>query len=120
LKPGGYFFAEDFYKHSHFTDEEKRVLRDEVSCPYCPDRNTYKAQLKNAGFEEITFTDLTDDWRQFTQQRVTAWDMNRENLLSVHREDTYNRLRSFYVQISDLFKGGNLGGCRIVARKPSK
>jgi len=118
LKPGGYFFAEDFYKFSTLTEEESRILFTEVYCAYLPDSNTYKAQLKAAGFELISFIDLTEDWRHHTAERVNFWEKNKESLLVLHREDTYNRLHSFYAQIRDLFKGGNLAGARIIARKP--
>jgi len=118
LKPGGYFFAEDFYKFSSLTPEESKILADEVFCPYCPDSNTYKAQLKSAGFEIISFTDLTNDWKAYTNERVQSWESNKAALESIHREDTYSRLLTFYTRIRDLFAGGNLGGARIIARKP--
>jgi len=118
LKPGGIFFAEDFYKLSVFTEEESRVLREEVYCPYCPDMNTYKIQLKNAGFEAVMAEELTEDWKHFTAARVQKWNTEKNQLLAVHREDTYNRLLSFYTQIKDLYAAGNLGGARFIARKP--
>jgi len=118
LKPGGYFFAEDFYKFSALTPEESKILAEEVYCPYCPDSNTYKAQLKGAGFEIISFTDLTDDWKAYTAQRVQMWESDKTALEAIHREDTYSRLLSFYTRIRDIFSGGNLGGARIIARKP--
>lgn len=53
LKPGGIFYAEDFYKIGVFTPQEIQSLQLEVSCPYVPDLNTYKNQLRKAGFEVV-------------------------------------------------------------------
>jgi len=118
LKPGGIFLAEDFYKLSMFTEEETKILRDEVYCPYCPDMNTYKSQLKKAGFVEIVVDELTEEWKKFTELRVQRWEDEKNKLLSIHREDTYNRLGSFYRRIRDLYAAGNLGGARFIAKKP--
>eukprot|EP01126_Amoeba_proteus_P026456 TRINITY_DN2619_c0_g1_i2.p1 TRINITY_DN2619_c0_g1~~TRINITY_DN2619_c0_g1_i2.p1 ORF type:complete len:450 (+),score=74.70 TRINITY_DN2619_c0_g1_i2:444-1793(+) len=118
LKPGGYFFAEDFFKISKFTSEELSLLQEEVACPYVPDMNSYKNQLRKAGFECIQVTDLTSDWRDFTRDRVSKMEDNKDTLLGIHRQDTYQRLLFFYTTIRDLFAGGNLGGARFFARKP--
>jgi len=95
------------------------ILRNEVFCPYCPDMNTYKSQLKNAGFVEISVDELTEEWKNFTAARVQQWQSEKIKLLAIHREDTYNRLLSFYTRIRDLYSMGNLGGARFLAKKPS-
>ena len=53
MKPGGIFFAEDFFKLAIFTEEELEILKDEVYCVNLPDMNTYKNQLKKVGFEIV-------------------------------------------------------------------
>jgi len=119
LKPGGIFYAEDFFKIHVFTPQEIRTLQLEVSCPYVPDLNTYKNQLRKAGFEVIGVEDLTADWKKYTKDRVITFDDDRENILRVHRQDTFTRLLFFYTAIRDLFENGNLGGARFIARKPA-
>lgn len=118
LKPGGVFYAEDFFEKATLTEEEKRRLADDVYCPYLPNEETYKRDLVQAGFEIVTFEDLTEDWRQYTTQRVAKWDADHDRLVQVHREDTFNRLRYFYNIVRELYAGGHLGGARILARKP--
>lgn len=118
LKPGGILYAEDFYKLHLFTPQEIQTLQYEVSCPYVPDLNTYKNQLRKAGFEVVSAEDLTESWKEFTANRVAKFEGEKDSILKVHRHDTFNRLLFFYTQIRDLFAGGNLGGARFIARKP--
>jgi hypothetical protein len=51
------------------------------------------------------FEDLTEDWRQYTTQRVAKWDADHDRLVRVHREDTFNRLRYFYNVVRELYAG---------------
>lgn len=117
LKPGGVFYAEDFFEKAPLSEEEKRILADDVYCPYLPDQETYRRDLAKAGFEIVQFQDLTEDWRQFTDQRATKWHAEREKLVQIHREDTFSRLGYFYNTVKELYAGGHLGGVRITARK---
>uniref|UniRef100_A0A6B2L0R4 Methyltransferase type 11 domain-containing protein n=1 Tax=Arcella intermedia TaxID=1963864 RepID=A0A6B2L0R4_9EUKA len=119
LKPEGKFYAEDFFKVSLFNEEESRILKEDIYCPYCPDMNTYKSQIKQAGFQELKVDDLTPTWTEYTKQRVLKWRSDKDNLVSIHREDTYNRLLSFYNQVATLYQGGHLGGARFIATKTS-
>jgi cyclopropane fatty-acyl-phospholipid synthase-like methyltransferase/ABC-type nitrate/sulfonate/bicarbonate transport system substrate-binding protein len=120
LRPGGIFFAEDFteVRAGALTSEEKRLLETEVFCPYVPDLPTYKQQLIDAGFEIVTADDVTEEWKAYTRMRVEKFEADRERLVHIHREDTYNRLHYFYNLIHQLYAAGNLGGLRVIARKP--
>jgi len=120
LKPGGKLFCEDFFELKPLTGEEKTVLAEEVYCNYVPDMPTYKEDLKTAGFSIIKAEDLTADWREWTAKRVEWFDNNREKLLRIHREDTFNRLRYFYDKVRELYAAGNLGGARFVVQKPNQ
>jgi len=95
-----------------------KILKEEVFCQNLTDMNTYKALLKNAGFEIVKVDDLTEDWKAHTAARVAHWERNKEQLLQLHREDTYTRLVFFYTKVRDLYQGGHLGGARFIARKP--
>lgn len=63
---------------------------------------------------------MTKDWMEYTRQRVQRFEEQREQLIKVHRADTYNRLHYFYNVIKELYAAGNLGGGRFIARKPLK
>eukprot|EP00002_Diphylleia_rotans_P034968 TRINITY_DN757_c0_g1_i5.p1 TRINITY_DN757_c0_g1~~TRINITY_DN757_c0_g1_i5.p1 ORF type:complete len:385 (-),score=78.50 TRINITY_DN757_c0_g1_i5:229-1383(-) len=118
LKPGGYFFAEDFFEISPFTETEKGILRDDVFCHYLPTKERYTQDLEKAGFVEIKFEDMTKSWTDYTRRRLQNWQTRRADLMSVHGADVVNGLEYFYQRIPQLFEGGNLGGGRIIARKP--
>jgi len=119
LKPGGIFYAEDFFDKNKLTPTEKKILRDQVYCAYVPDMQTYLSQLTDSGFEIVQAKDLTEDWVRYTAERVARFDDNKEQLIQIHRVDTFNRLRYFYNVIKELYAAGNLGGARFVARKPA-
>ena len=53
LKPGGYFFAEDFFELGTLTENEKQTLKRDVFCSYLPKFDLYQEQLKKAGFELV-------------------------------------------------------------------
>jgi len=118
LKPGGIFFAEDFFELGTLTETEKQTLQRDVFCSYLPKFDTYKEHFQNAGFEIVAAEDITEEWKSFTRKRVEQFDANREDLINVHRQDTYNRLRYFYNVVKELYANGNLGGGRFIARKP--
>ena len=60
----------------------------------------------------------------FTLSRVSAFFFsygmfreNREQLLEVHGADTLDSLDVFYATVVRLFRGGRLGGVRLLARR---
>ena len=119
LAPNGIFYAEDWYRIGEFTTPEKTVLRDDIYCYELPREQEYKTLLEAAGLEILVFEDLTADWKQYAQDRVTAMEARRDSFVSLHGIDIYERLHYFYMRVKDLFNGGALGGARIVARKSS-
>ncbi len=52
-------------------------------------------------------------------ERYSAYCAQRPRHLAVHGADIVDNLESFYAAVVDLFAGGNLGGLRIVARRPA-
>jgi len=118
LKPGKYFYVEDFFERKPLKAEEKKTLEEDVFCTYLPDLETYKKQLTDAGFSIYKQEDLTDDWTDYTKARVTNFEANKAAFVRLHGEDTYKRLFYFYTKVRDLYAGGNLGGIRLIAQKP--
>jgi hypothetical protein len=52
LRPGGIFFAADFVGLAPLTDEERRLLLDEVGCPSVASSiEEYRSELVLAGFQ---------------------------------------------------------------------
>lgn len=112
----GIFYTEDWYRKGEFTAAENSTLREDVYCTYLPTKDEYLAQLKAAGFGEVEFEDLTDDWSAYVEQRVKEMETKKKELVDLHGIDLYDRLNFFYSRVRDLFSGGSLGGARIVAK----
>ena len=79
LRPGGYFYAADFYAKRDITVSERMVLQQQVYCEGLPSQETYTSELKSSGFEIVTFDDRTAEWAQYLQTRSDAWHESRES-----------------------------------------
>eukprot|EP01120_Amphizonella_sp_Union-15-10_P012362 TRINITY_DN5475_c0_g1_i1.p1 TRINITY_DN5475_c0_g1~~TRINITY_DN5475_c0_g1_i1.p1 ORF type:complete len:571 (+),score=91.23 TRINITY_DN5475_c0_g1_i1:42-1754(+) len=119
LKPGGFLFCEDFFELKSLSQREKEILSQEVFCNYLPSLETYKSQLTEGGFKIVKVDDLTSDWTDYCKDRVEKMVSKKDELVQIHGQETFDRLRHFYSIVSDLFKGGNLGGGRFIAQKVS-
>ena len=73
------------------------------------------ADLRAAGFVNITATDETADWAPFTHARLAAWRANHAAYATVQGEAAYAAQELFYAVIARLFASGSLGGVRLVA-----
>lgn len=123
LKPGGVVYFEDFFrKDNHeFTEEEASLLRKEVSVPDGGDlitQSEYIEQLRNVGFTDIDFQDVSEDWKSFTTERLQLWQQQKERHVRVYNEVTWESLNTFYSSVVALFNGGTLGGVKLKMTKP--
>ena len=131
LRPGGTLYLEDFYQRAPFTPAEAKLLSTDVYTHQLPMKAAYVSALTSAGFGSVTFeataegsaegsaegwTDMTHSWTGFVDERLTAWEAARERTINVHGKELYDARRHFFTSMQTLFRGGNLGGCRIVAR----
>jgi hypothetical protein len=104
MEPGAVFFAEDFYEASHLTAEEQSVLEDDVAAHNLFDLLTYKRTLTNAGLIVERVDELSQEWTAYTGERVRRWLEQKEELVRVHRADTYSHLLDFYSKVQELSK----------------
>ena len=81
-----------------------------------PTRDVYEADFRTAGFSIIEISDMSDDWRQFTHERYESFILDRQRQESVHGKELVAGLDSFYGAVARLFKGGHLGGLRLLAK----
>ncbi|PQK07958.1 hypothetical protein BB8028_0001g00390 [Beauveria bassiana] len=108
LRKGGTIYIEDYFAQSELDETTLRQLRDVVSCPYLPSQARYIADLKAAGFGNVVFVNMTKEWSEFVHGRVVEYKQSSapEPLLL-----------TFYNTVDELFRGGRLGGARIMATK---
>ncbi len=118
LKPGASLYIEDFSKLAPFTPQEQQDLESKIYCHYVPTPAEYVAQVEAAGFEDVQFDDMSDQWTRFVRGRFDAFQADRERQLRVHGETVVEGLDDFYGTMTSLYEGGNLGGIRLTARKP--
>ncbi|MEM7193420.1 MAG: methyltransferase domain-containing protein [Pseudomonadota bacterium] len=117
LKPGGLFFAEDMYSRSPMDDVERDELGRGMYAAYLPDWDTYQKDFTDQGFDLIRCDEMSDDWTDFTTNRLADYRAARERHVQIHNEATYNAMEEFYDLVNRHFRSGKLGGVRILARK---
>jgi cyclopropane fatty-acyl-phospholipid synthase-like methyltransferase len=114
---GGQIYIEDFYQLNDFTAVEAASLTDDVYCQALLTKDAYVSALEQAGFAVEAFDDMTSTWIEWVTKRRINYIANREDTLRKHNDATYDSQLYFFSAIVTLFQGGNLGGCRIVARR---
>ena len=117
LRPGGRLYLEDLYARSSFTAAEAIDVDRLLYGVTMTMLEAYRRDLEAAGFSSITVEDTTDDWSAFCAMRAASWNESRERQVAVHGEEIFATLDRFFAGVAKLFRGGNLGGVRIVAVK---
>ncbi|XP_031554828.1 phosphoethanolamine N-methyltransferase 1-like [Actinia tenebrosa] len=117
IKPGGKMYTEDFYKLSDYDDNFSRMLKEDLFIAYLPTKDEYVKQLEQAGFTDIQFVDVTEEWTTFVSKRVEDFHAGKESYVSVFGQATYDGLNHFYTAVDKSFKSKAVGGCRIIATK---
>ncbi len=115
--PGSPFYIEDFYELNKPTEKESLCLREKVGCTLLQTREQYERDLRSAGFEEIKFLDMTEEWGGFVSGRLRSFQDDYEKKVSVHGEPLARKLGEFYQVVAQLFSQGNVGGVRITGRR---
>ena len=118
LQASACLFVEDLYARGEATQAEAEDLAVTLYSRYLPDRTTYEADFRNAGFSNLDISDLSKDWQQFTHERYVEFCRDRERHEQVHGRVIVDGLESFYAAVDRLFSGGNLGGIRLIGQKP--
>ena len=118
LHPGGGIYVEDLFERGTLTAAEHETLAAKVYSRNLPRLETLRRDLEHAGFDDIEVDDLSPSWADFVSERALAYRANREHEVSLHGAEVFAGLDDFYSSVAALFRGGNLGGMRVSARKP--
>lgn len=118
LPSGGIFYTEDLFSRQLFSEQERSELASELYANHLPDFTTYQAEFERAGFILERVEDMSDDWTNFTSERLTDYRACRERHIRVHGEPTYLAMQAFYELVNRYFYSGKLGGIRLLARNP--
>ena len=113
LRPGGKIYIEDFYDKScrddstsNLTETEVHQLQTVLACPYLPSKSDYIADVTAAGFFNVEFEDVSDQWTQIVWARSEKYKASPKPNAA---------LQDFYATVAELFEAGNLGGVRLTA-----
>ena len=117
LNPGGLYFAEDLYARKSLQEKEKMELQSGLYAAYLPDLEQYKLDLIDAGFNIVHCTEMSDNWTEFTSQRLAAYQQAKNRHIQIHGQPTYEAMEEFYQLVNRNFKSGALGGIKILAQK---
>lgn len=116
LKAGGTMYIEDFGKSRALTTAEAETLAVKVQCVPLPTVSEYRAFLENAGFKDVTMTDVSESWRSIAKSRyVTFCEMRAKNE-AIHGKETIAGLDDFYGSVVKLWDAGAMTGLKIIAR----
>jgi len=65
------------------------------------------------------FEDLTESWTSFVEERYLEFNQQKERHVRVLGQDAFDSLGYFYSTIKMLFVKRLIGGCRVIATKPT-
>lgn len=118
LAPGGFVYMEDFFlRQPGISEQETRLLRDDVFCPTLRSRQEIEALLKSAGFASVEFQDVSAKWEPYVTQRALEFEANLNKHIAIDGEKVAQSLSHFYGSVARLFLGDYVGGFTLVARK---
>ena len=117
LRPGGMIYVEDFFLHGGFSAEEQPILDEVIYAQSLPKRDEYIGHLKDAGFHDIRFEDMTGQWMPFVIERATAYRARLDEHRALHGREMTDALDRFYDGVATLFRGGSFGGLRVTAKR---
>ena len=117
LPVGGFLYVEDLCERRPFDDDEREELASELFANYLPSSDRYRQDLADAGFEVLVCDDMSDDWTEFTRERLDQYRQQQDRHLRVHGEEVFETMCGFYTTMVRRVSDGKLGGIRGVARR---
>jgi cyclopropane fatty-acyl-phospholipid synthase-like methyltransferase len=118
LRSGGRIYIEDLVVRAPFSPTEADSVRHMLYGETVTTVDDYVADVTKAGYVDVEATDMSPGWAVFCHGRATEFSSNRARHERVHGAQIAARLDVFFSTVHRLFASGNLGGVRIVARRP--
>ena len=118
LKPGGRIVYTDILARNSMTNEIRSRLENEMAFSELSTLEQYCHLLEENGCQVVEVEDLSDDWAQILIDRLAMYRSLKEQTVSsfgLAHFQKWDRTYSFFV---GLYRSGELGGGRFVARKP--
>ena len=109
-------YIEDFGKSRPLSADEAKALSVKVQCAVLPGRTEYETHLAAAGFPEVSMSDVTSAWKDFTASRLAMFRAARASSIAVHGQEIVDDLDDFYGAVAQLFQDDAIAGLKIIAR----
>ena len=111
-------YVEDFYLRQSPSEQEQDLLTNAVSCAELSDRDTYIAELSEAGFVDVEFVDVTAEWASFVDARFRHFESHRAEMDRKYTVASAEKIHAFYAAVDTLFHSPALGGVIYTCRRP--
>lgn len=119
LRPGGKLFVEDLYMIKDPDGDELDDFKQNLFPNSLVSEKSYFSSLELAGFDISKADDMTNDWTEFTSERLKRFRDSREQYISIHGVEGYEIIETFYSKMAGYLSRGLVGGLRIVANRRS-
>jgi hypothetical protein len=118
LKDNGILYIEDFWASQDLSQEQQELISTMVGNPHMPPSNVDWCDfLSKVGFATVEFQHVTQSWQHWTEKR---WHCHRDTMerhVRVHGEQPAQHILESYSKVNQIFRSGDLKGCRILAKK---
>ncbi|WP_157961877.1 methyltransferase domain-containing protein [Acuticoccus kandeliae] len=117
LKPGGRLAFTDVLTTEHTREAALKRLQAEITFQELSTEAAYRALLEGEGCT-VTFVDLAEPWANILANRLAMYRGLKEQTVARYGEAHFDRWDSAYNFFVSLYRTGEMGGGRFVARKP--
>ncbi len=118
LKKNGFFYTEDFFLIDKLSQKEKNNLGKFFHSNYLVEYDKYLRDLESAGFSIISHKDMSENWINFTRERLLSYKKNYEKNISLYGIRTTKNVLNFYQFAYDLLESKKIGGISFNSIKP--
>lgn len=116
LKPGSVLYIEDLFEIAPFAAGEKDLMAKHHT--HLLTRADHVNVVEAAGFEAVSFTDMTSEHRELARLREVRFRADHETNVLLHGEATVAKREQFFAEMVTLYDGGNFGSFTMHATIP--
>lgn len=117
LKPGGRMAFTDILATEAADDAVRERLGAEMTFQELASRESYRSALVDAGFEVVGIEDLSADWQVILVDRLAMYRRLRDQTVARFGAAHFEKWDRAYAFFVGLYRTGELGGGRFLARR---
>jgi SAM-dependent methyltransferase len=117
LRPSGRLAFTDWVAHEPLGAEDAELMWDGMAIQPPPSIEGYRDLAREAGFQVLSATDLTEEWGPILKDRLAMYQKLREEARQAGTPMGHDAFHRSYVRFVALIQERTLGGVRLVAEK---